>query len=92
MSDQIQRVVECSQRLTDLRRRWDELEKERNALKSEIDGCIDQLALLTAGRVVPPPDLSPSGSVIWLLRRDPSHAMSPADVAQALGLTEDMKS
>ena len=87
MSEQIQRVVECSQRLIDLRHQLDEVEAQRNALNGEIDRCVAQLATLTGGQLVPPPNSSPSGRVILLLRRDP-HPMAPSEVAQALGVTE----
>jgi hypothetical protein len=86
MSDQIQRVLECSQRLSELRQRIGEVEEQRNALKGEIDRCLEELASLTAGRLAPPADLSPSARVLWLLRRDPSRPMAPSDVAYALGI------
>ena len=87
MSEQIQRVVECSQRLIELRHRLDEVEEQRNAIRGEIDRCLEQLATLTGGQLVPPPNSSPSSRVIWLLRRDPAHPIAPSDVAYALGIT-----
>jgi hypothetical protein len=85
MSDPIQRVIDVSQRLTELRQRLDELDQQRSAVKSEIDRCLEQLATLTAGQVMPETD-NPPARIVWILRRDPKHAMAPSDVADALGI------
>jgi len=86
MSDPIQRVIEVSQHLTELRRRLDELNGERSALEGQIAKCLEQLATLTAGQLIPPATGSLAERIIWLLRRDPKHPLAPSDVAYALGI------
>jgi septal ring factor EnvC (AmiA/AmiB activator) len=96
MSDSNQNVSDVSRRLNELRKRLEELRAERDAIETQITAqiavCVEQLAShVDSGGHSPAAaliDRSPRGQVLAVLLRNPNRPMAPADVAEALGITD----
>lgn len=84
--NELDQVLDISQRLGVLRDRLVELDKERALVQQEIDGYLSQLAVATGERFLPlGSDASMREQVLAMLRRNPERRLSASDVDEAFG-------
>jgi hypothetical protein len=86
MNDPVTRVLDVSQKMHELRGRLGELDAERVEIQQQIAVCMEQLASVAGGQVMPPPDSNISTQVLWALRRQPDRPLAPMDIAIMLGI------
>lgn len=86
MDDPVNRVLVISRQMQELRERLVQLDAERAEVQQQIAVCMEQLAQLSNGQVLPPRGSSLSSQVLWALRRHPDRAMAPLDIAAMLNI------
>lgn len=86
MVDPVNRVLDVSKRMHELRERLAQLDAERAEIQQQIAACMEQLAHVSGGQVVPPPGSTLSSQVLWALRRHPDRALAPLDIAGMLNI------
>lgn len=86
MDDPVNRVLVISRQMEELRERLVQLDAERAEVQQQIAVCMEQLAQLSKGQVLPPRGSSLSSQVLWALRRHPDRALAPLDVAAMLNI------
>jgi len=87
MSDSIQRVLDLSARLRELRDQLDRLDVERAAVKRQIEDCMAQLGT-ARGDGEPMPD-GMANQIRWALRRHRDRPLAPVDIAAMLRLSRE---
>ena len=88
MNDPVRRVLDVSQKMHELRGRLEQLDAERAAIQAEIAACMEQLAYVAGGQVMPPPDSTLSAQILWVLRRQPDRPLAPMDIAGMLDIRD----
>ena len=84
MNDPVNRVLDVSRQMHELRERLGQLDTERASIQQQIGVCMEQLAMTAGGHVKPPPHSSMSEQVLWALRRHPDRPLAPMDIAVML--------
>jgi hypothetical protein len=87
MSDSVQRVLDLSARLRELRDQLDRLDAERVVVRRQIEDCMAQLGP-APGNDEPMPS-GMSNQVRWALRRYRDRPLAPIDVAGMLRLSSE---
>lgn len=90
MNDDIQKLLDLSARLRELRDQLDKLDAERAAVKRQIDECMAQMG--TARESEPKSEPMPQGmanQIRWALRRHRDRPLAPIDIAAELRLTSE---
>jgi hypothetical protein len=85
-NDPVQQVVDATQELQELQQRLRDLDTERVSVQQRIAACMLKIAAVTGQQVPPPADASLANRILWILRRHRDRPLSPADVAEMLGL------
>ena len=86
MNDPVNRVLDVSHQMLELRERLGQLDAERAEIQQQIAVCMEQLAHVSGGQVMPPPGSAMSSQVLWALRRHPDRALAPMDIAGMLNI------
>jgi hypothetical protein len=86
MNDPVNRVLDVSRQMHELRERLGQLDAERAEVQQQIAVCMEQLAHVSKGQVMPPPESGLSSQVLWALRRHPDRALAPMDIAGMLNI------
>ena len=84
MNASVQRVLDLSARLRELRDQFDRLDAERTAVQQQIDACMSELGA-ARGESEPMPE-GLANQIRWALRRS-DHPLAPIDIASMLRLT-----
>jgi septal ring factor EnvC (AmiA/AmiB activator) len=87
MNDNVQKVLDLSARLRELRDQLDKLDAERAAVKRQIDECMAQIGT-ARGESEPMPE-GMANQIRWALRQHRDRPLAPIDVAAMLRLTRD---
>jgi hypothetical protein len=84
--DSVERVVELSAPLGQLREELAKLEEQRTRVKAEIDRRMAELAKLMGDQVIPlPADASLRERVLAVFRRDPQLRLRAPDLSRRIG-------
>jgi hypothetical protein len=86
MNDSVQRVLDLSARLRELRDQLDRLDAERASVRQQIDACMSQLGARGEGEPMPE---GMANQIRWALRRHRDRPLAPIDVAAMLRLTSE---
>ncbi len=86
MNDSIQRVLDISVRLRELRDQLDRLDAERAAVQQQIDVCMSQLGEARRAESEPMPQ-GMANQIRWALRSHRDRPLAPIDIAAMLRLT-----
>jgi hypothetical protein len=86
MNDPVNRVLDVSRQMHALRERLGQLDAERAEIQQQIAACMEQLANVSGGQVMPPPGSGLTPQVLWALRRHPDRALAPMDIAGMLNI------
>jgi len=86
MTDPVQKVIDESTRLQQLRQRLAELDAERAQVQTQINACMQRIAATTSREVPPPANTPLSHHILFVLRSNRAFALSPIDIAQRLGM------
>src|SRR5258706_252847 len=86
MSDAVDRFIDVSGRLRELRDRLAQLDEERAALQQEMDRCMELLPSSSSERALSPPSGGIRGRdhVLDYFRRHPGSRVTPLDLHEAL--------
>ncbi len=85
MSDAVDRVIDVSGRLRELRDRLAQLDQERAALQQEMDRCMELLPSSSGELALsPPPGVRGRDHVLDYFRRRPASSVTPLDLHAAL--------
>jgi len=87
MSDSVQRILDLSARLRELRDQLDRLDAERAAVKRQIEECMAQLGTVR-GDGEPMPD-GMANQIRWALRRHRDRPLAPIDIAAMLRISSE---
>ena len=85
-NDSVDKVVELSAPLGQLRERLAQLAQEYAEVKADIDGRMAELAKLMGEQVMPlPPDATLRERVMAIFKRDPQQRLRAPDLSQMIG-------
>ena len=86
MSDTVQRILDLSARLRELRGQLDRLDAERAAVQEQIEECMAEMG--AAGDEEPMPH-GMTDQIRWALRRHRDRPLAPFDVAAMLRISSE---
>jgi septal ring factor EnvC (AmiA/AmiB activator) len=86
MSDTVQRILDLSARLRELRGQLDRLDAERAVVRQQIDECMDQIGAAREDEEKEPMPEGIANQIRWALRRHRDRPLAPIDVAGMLRL------
>lgn len=87
MNDSIQRVLDLSTRLRELREQFDRLDAERAAVKQQMDECMAELGTIRGESEPMPKGLA--NQIRWALRRHRDRPLAPFDIVGMLRLSRE---
>jgi hypothetical protein len=87
MNDNVQKVLDLSVSLRELRDQLEKLDAERAAVKRQIDECMAQMGTARAESEPMPEGMA--NRIRWALRQHRDRPLAPIDVAAMLGLTRE---
>lgn len=82
MDDSVQRVLDLSTKLRELRDHLDRLDAERAAVQKQIEECMSQLGAVRGSSEPMPQGMA--NQIRWALRRHRDRPLAPIDVAGIL--------
>ena len=88
MNYDVQRVLDLSARLRELRDQLDRLDVERAAVQQQIDACMSQLGAARSAESEPMPQ-GMANQIRWALRRHRDRPLAPIDIVAMLRLTSE---
>src|ERR1051326_1242062 len=88
MGDPVQNVIDDSDELQKLRARLAELDAERAQIHAQINAAMQRIAAVVTREVPPAAHMPLTHHILWILRSNRDFSLSPADVAQRLGMTK----
>jgi vacuolar-type H+-ATPase subunit I/STV1 len=86
MSHSVDRILEVSQRLQELRQRAVALDAERAALQQQIEACVNELSSTVEEQRLPPMAGTMAEQIIAVLQRNKTRPLAPSDVADILDI------
>ncbi|HXA16922.1 MAG TPA: hypothetical protein VN380_08025 [Thermoanaerobaculia bacterium] len=86
MSHSVDRILEVSQRLQELRQRAVALDAERAVLQQQIEACVNELGATVEEQRLPPIAGTMAEQIIAVLQRNKDRPLAPSDIADILDL------
>ena len=86
MSHSVDRILEVSQRLQELRQRAVALDAERAVLQQQIEACVNELGATVEEQRLPPIAGTMAEQIIAVLQRNKDRPLAPSDIADILDI------
>ena len=86
MSHSVDRILEVSQALQELRRRAVSLDAERAELQQQIEACVNELGATVEEQRLPPIAGTMAEQIIAVLQRNKDRPLAPSDIADILDI------
>jgi hypothetical protein len=86
MSHSVDRIIEVSQALQELRQRAVSLDAERAELQRQIEACVNELGATVEEQRLPPIAGTMAEQIIAVLQRNKDRPLAPGDIADILDI------